>query len=78
MVEFGSITGRMNMRIGSKFLNSLRFKTPLLKRLQRVIVVDSATHSQKDGVEGNRGFLEDGAKAFVLFLRGAQLVLRLV
>ena len=47
MVEFGSITGRMNMRIGSKFLNSLRFKTPLLKRLQRVIVVDIATHSQR-------------------------------
>jgi hypothetical protein len=27
-------------------------------------------------VEGNGGFLEDGAEAFVLFLRGAQLVLR--
>ena len=66
MVEFGSITGRMNMRIGSKFLNSLRFKTPLLKRLQRVIVVDSATHySQEDGVEGDGCSLEDGAEAFV-------------
>ena len=52
MVEFGSITGRMNMRIGSKFLNSLRIKTQLHKRFQRVIVVDGATHSQKDGVEG--------------------------
>ena len=45
-------------------LNSLRIKTQL-KRLQRVIVVDSATHSQMDGVEGNGGSLEDGAEAFV-------------
>ena len=41
-----------------------------------MIVVDSATHSQKDGVEGNGGSLEDGIEAIVLFLRGAQLVLR--
>ena len=41
-----------------------------------MIVVDGATHSQKDGVEGNGGSLKDGAEAFVLFLRGAQLVLR--
>jgi hypothetical protein len=27
-------------------------------------------------VEGNEGSLKDGAEAFVLFLRGAQLVLR--
>ena len=27
-------------------------------------------------MEGNGGSLEDGAEAFVLFLRGAQLVLR--
>jgi len=32
-----------------------------------VIVVDSATHSQKDRVEGNGGFVKDGAEAFVLF-----------
>ena len=38
-------------------------------------VVDSATHSQKDGVEGNGGSLKDGAQAFVLFLHSAQLVL---
>ena len=38
-------------------------------------VVDGAAHTQKDGVEGNGGFLEDGAQAFMLFLRGAQLVL---
>ena len=42
-----------------------------------MIIVDGATHSQKDGVEVNRGSLEDGAVASVLFLRGAQLVLRL-
>jgi len=41
-----------------------------------VIVVDGATHSQKDGVEGNGGSLKDGAEAFVLFLCGAQLFLR--
>jgi len=41
-----------------------------------VIVVDSATHSQKDGMEGNGGSLKDGAEAFMLFLCGAQLVLR--
>ena len=42
-----------------------------------MIVVDGATHSQKDGMEGNRGSLEDGAEAFVLFLCGAhQLILR--
>jgi hypothetical protein len=39
-----------------------------------VIVVDgAATHSPKDGVESNRGSLEDGAEASMLFLRGAQL-----
>jgi hypothetical protein len=54
-------------------LNSLRIKTRLLKRLQHAIVVDCATHSQNDGVEGNGGSLEDGAEAFVLFLRSAQL-----
>ena len=41
-----------------------------------MIVEDGATHSQKNGVEGNGGLLEDGAEAFMLFLRGAQLVLR--
>ena len=41
-----------------------------------MIVVDSATHTQKDDVEVNGGSLEDGAKIFVLFLRGAQLALR--
>ena len=44
--------------------------------LQRVIVVDGATHSQKYGVKGNGGYLKGGAEAFMLFLRGAQLVLR--
>jgi hypothetical protein len=40
-----------------------------------VIVVDGATHSQKYGVEGQRGSWKDGAQAFTLFLLGAQLVL---
>jgi len=48
-----------------KFPSSFRVKTQLLQRLQCVIVVRGATHSNKDGAE-----------AFVLFLRGAQLVLR--
>ena len=76
--KFGSVIDSLNMKLGSKFLNLLRIgKTQLLKRrLQRVIVVDSATHSQKNGVEGNGGLLEDGAEAFMLFLRGAQLVPR--
>jgi hypothetical protein len=30
------------MKLGSKFLNSLRIKTQLIKRPQHVIVVDSA------------------------------------
>ena len=41
-----------------------------------MIVVDGVTHAQKDGVEGNGGSFKDGAEAFLLFLRGAQLVLR--
>ena len=76
MDKFGSIIDRMNMKLGSKFLDSLRIKTQLLKSLQRVIVVDGAAHSQKDGVENKGGSLKGGAEAFVLFLRGAQLVLR--
>ena len=54
----------------------MRIKSQLLKSLQRVIVVDSAAHPQKHGVKGNGGSLENGAEAFVLFLCGAQLVLR--
>jgi len=76
MDKFGSVIDRMNMKLGSKFICSLRVKTQLIKRLQRVIVVDGATHSQKDGVEGNGGSLMGGEEAFMLFLRGAQLVLR--
>ena len=45
--------------------------TRLLKRLQRVIVVDGTIHSQKDGVEDNEGSFK-GAEAT---LCGAQLVL---
>ena len=74
--KFGSVFDRMNMKLESKFLNYLRIKTQLLKQLQRVIVVDCSTQSQKDGVEGNRGSLKDSLKGFLLFLQGAQLVLR--
>jgi len=42
MDKFGSVIDRMNMKLGSKFLNSLRIKTLPFKRLQRVIVVDDA------------------------------------
>ena len=59
------------MKLGSKFLNSLRIKTQLLKRLQRVIVADGVDYSQKDGVERNGDSLKGGAEAFMLFLRGA-------
>ena len=41
-----SVVDRINMIFGSQFLTSLRIKTQLLKRLQRVIVVDGVTHSQ--------------------------------
>ena len=41
------------------------------------MIVDGGTHTQKDGAEGNGGSLKDGAEAFMLFLRDAQLVLRL-
>jgi hypothetical protein len=84
MGKFGSVIDRMNMKLGSKFLNSLGIKTQLLKRLQRCCkccckrCCNGATHSQKDGVEGTGGSLKDSAEAFVLFLCGAQLVLRLV
>jgi len=47
MDNFGSVIDRMNMKLGSKFLNPLRTKTQLLKRLQCVIVVDGATHTQR-------------------------------
>ena len=65
MDRFGSVINRTYMTLGGKFLDSLRFKTQFLLRRQRVIVVDGATHSQKDGAE-----------ACVLFLHSAQLVLR--
>ena len=40
MDKFGSVIDRMNMKLGSKFLSSLRNKTQHLKRLQRVICVE--------------------------------------
>jgi len=63
MDKFGSVIDRMNMKLGSKSLYSLRIKTQLLKRLQRVIVVDGATHSQKDGVELLKGWCGGITKA---------------
>ena len=64
------------MELGGKLLNYLRIETQLLERLQSVSVVDGATHTQEDDVEGNGGSMENVAEIFVLFLRGAQLVLR--
>jgi len=64
------------MELGGKLLNSLRIETQFLERLQRVIAVHGVTHPQKDGLEGKGGSLKNGAEAFMLFLRGAQLVLR--
>jgi|AntDeeMetagen134_2_1112570.scaffolds.fasta_scaffold12731_1 hypothetical protein len=53
MDKFGSLIDKINIKLGSNFHSYLRTKTQLLKRLQRMIVVDSTTHSQKDGVESN-------------------------
>jgi hypothetical protein len=49
---FGSVIDRMNMKLESKLLNSLRVKTNSLKGSTRVIF-DGATHSQKVAVERN-------------------------
>ena len=54
----------MHMELGGKFVNSFIMKTQILERLQCVSVVEGATHSQKDGVEGNGGSLKDGAEVF--------------
>ena len=62
--KLGSIIERINIKLGSVFLISLKFQTQLLKRLQRVIVVDGATHSQQVGVEGNGDSFRNGAEAF--------------
>ena len=76
MDKFGSVVTECTWSLQASFFSSLRVKTQLLQRLQCVIVVDGATHSQKDGVERNEGSLKGGAEAFLLFLRVAQLVLR--
>ena len=41
-----------------------------------MLVIDGATHSQREGVEGNGGSLKDVAEAFVLSLHITQLALR--
>ena len=63
------------MELGGKLLNSLRIETQFLERPQSAVVVDGATHTQKDDVESNGGSLENVAEIFVLFLCGVQLVL---
>ena len=77
MDKFGSVVDRMNMKLGSRFLNSLRIKPQLLKRLQRVIVVEAppTPKGMVWRVTEERGSLKDGAEAFLLFQHGAQLVL---
>ena len=76
MDKFSSKVHRVHMELGGKLLNSLRIKTQFLGRLQSVIVVDGAAHTQKDDVESSRGSLENVAGLFVLFLCSVQLVLR--
>jgi hypothetical protein len=49
MNKFGSVNDRMNMKLKSKFLYSLKTKTQVLEGFYCVIVVDGATHPQKDG-----------------------------
>ena len=76
MDKFSSKVHRVHTELGGKLLNSLRIKTQFLGRLQSVIVVDGAAHTQKDDVESSRGSLENVAGLFVLFLCSVQLVLR--
>ena len=54
MDRFGSVFDRMLllMKVGITFCSSLKYKTLVLDRYYLVIVVDGATRSQKDGVEG--------------------------
>ena len=51
MDKFGSVIDRINIKLGSMFLSSLKVKTQLPKRPWFVIIVDGGTRSQKDGVE---------------------------
>jgi hypothetical protein len=76
MDKFSSKVHRVHMELGGRLLNFLRIETQFFERLQSVGVVDGAAHTQKDDVESNGGSLENGAKVFVLFLCGVQLVLR--
>ena len=56
-------------------VDCLIFKTQLLKRLQCVTVVNGATHTQEDVVQGNGSSLKNEAQISVLFFCGVQLVL---
>jgi hypothetical protein len=75
MDKFSSEVHRVHMELGGKLLNSLRFETQILERLQSVSVVDGAAHTQKDDGESKGGSLENVAEVFVLFLCNFQLVL---
>ena len=49
--KFGSVIDRKDMKLGSKFINSLRIKIQLMKRLQRmIVVVVPPTHKEWCGV----------------------------
>jgi hypothetical protein len=76
MDKVSSEVHRVHIELGGKLLNSLRIKIQFLERLQSVSVVYGAAHTQKDDVESNGSSLENVAEVFVLFLCGAQLVLR--
>ena len=47
MNKLCSVIDRMNVKLGSKFLNSLSIKTQILKRLQHVIVVGATAPTLK-------------------------------
>jgi hypothetical protein len=64
MDKFSSVIDKMNMKLGSKFLNSLRIKTQLLSRRQCVIDADGAP-TPKGCVESIGSSLKDGAEAFI-------------
>ena len=69
MDKFSSEVHRVHTELGGKLLNSLRIKTQFLERLQSMIVVDGATHTQEDDVESNGCSLVNVAEIFVLFLK---------
>ena len=75
MDKFSSVINRVYMELEASFLTLWESRPKSLISIVRVLYMVS-THFQKDGMEGNRGSLKDGAEAFALFQRGAQPVLR--